>query len=296
MTSPIWAAFLDLVSFFLVSCWTDDPQNHLNTGLLLMCPNKIWDQNEAKFLCSLSCRLHLSCPLAWEKVTRDPNSSWELSVLEHLGSAEKSLIAMRTVSKADTCYILALVVSNPSVSLAYYRFGTRKRVFSEWLCSVSTRSETKDELCRWWLAKTLRNLEWDVPVAAYFKYVTFHPRVFPQTRGWVWPTRGCALWSLWPRCPIKRNWQCRVEMFKWDASNLFVSDTSKRQSCCLPRGMRCSFKLLSWQSGKKPEKPDDRQTASPWYQRLPICRRMPQDIRHARVTAVYCSVSHRVGD
>lgn len=58
-----------------------------------------------------------------------------------------------------------------------------------------------------------------------------------------------------------------------------MTGTSKWQGSCLLRGMR--------QSGRQPEKDDDRQTACWCYQRLPICLRIPQDIGHGYMTAVY---------
>lgn len=45
--------------------------------------------------------------------------------------------------------------------------------------------------------------------------------------------------------------------------------------------------LLFWQSGRGPGRNDDRRTASRWYQHLRVCLRMPQDIGHACVPAVY---------
>lgn len=189
---------------WLLDRQSSEPPEH--TGLIFICPNEIWEQSGAKFLYSSSCLLHLSCTLAWVKVTRDPNTSWELSVLELLESAEKSLIGMRTVPRLTVAafwpwwYQIPLYLW-PTIDLVPGNMFSLNYDFF-----VSIRSETKDKLCLRWLAKTLRNLEWDVPVAAYFKYVMFHPRVFPQTTAELDTPGGCAPWSLWPRCPIKRNW------------------------------------------------------------------------------------------
>lgn len=47
--------------------------------------------------------------------------------------------------------------------------------------------------------------------------------------------------------------------------------------------------LHFWQSGQEPEGHDDRQTASWWYQHLPICLCIPQDIVRACGTAAFIS-------
>lgn len=47
--------------------------------------------------------------------------------------------------------------------------------------------------------------------------------------------------------------------------------------------------LHFWWSGQEPEGDDDRQTASPRYQHLPICLCIPQDMGRACVTAAFSS-------
>lgn len=119
---------------------------------------------------------------------------------------------------------------------------------------------------------------------------------YPPTRShtdWILPstvqplTSADDMWEL--HCGEEQHhWRKLLGLTKWfkvlverqtPCQSSDMTGTSKWQGSCLLRGM--------WQSGRQPEKDDDRQTACWCYQRLPICLRIPQDIGHGYVTAVY---------
>lgn len=73
-----------------------------------------------------------------------------------------------------------------------------------------------------------------------------------------------------------------------------VAGTSKWYGCHLQSRIIVQVwaQLHCWQSGQVPEGHDDRRTASWWYQHLPICLCIPQDIVRACGTAAFISSAH----
>ena len=129
--------------------------------------------------------------------------------------------------------------------------------------------------------------EWDAPVAAYFKYVT-SSHIFQHQLGRALLNRQpCKPLTRWltvePECTRSSTALSEVSV-RVDTNSAFKMTvflfTERKCLCRFELGRRF------WQPGLQPERDDDRQTASRWYQRLPICFCIPQDIGHACVIAV----------
>lgn len=116
--------------------------------------------------------------------------------------------------------------------------------------------------------------------------------------GWTIPLMRCNQWpvllikTLWLRCWNAHYLPCYAAAMQGVRSDTaqVVAGTWKWQASHLLRRMLVQVwvQLHFWWFGRPPERDDDRQKASWWYQRLPICLCIPQDIGHACVTAAFC--------